>query len=132
MREDYTIAITNDIYTRKTSACHRGGARFARTHPGRKPAAALHRLSARTPPSILEAIDRMLGEFPNADIVFHRKRRHNLAATFQPRLSDSPSTSSTWPRAKNPAQGRPRHHQKRPVRHQQETDLSPTWAPNWM
>jgi urease accessory protein len=36
----------------------------------------------------LEAIDRMLGEFPNADIVFVESGGDNLAATFSPELSD--------------------------------------------
>jgi len=36
----------------------------------------------------LEAIDRMLAEFPNADIVFIESGGDNLAATFSPELSD--------------------------------------------
>ena len=36
----------------------------------------------------LEAIDRMLGEFPNADVVFVESGGDNLAATFSPELSD--------------------------------------------
>jgi len=36
----------------------------------------------------LEAIDRMLGEFPDADIVFIESGGDNLAATFSPELSD--------------------------------------------
>jgi urease accessory protein len=36
----------------------------------------------------LEAIDRMLGDFPNADIVFVESGGDNLAATFSPELSD--------------------------------------------
>ena len=36
----------------------------------------------------LEAIDRMLVEFPNADIVFIESGGDNLAATFSPELSD--------------------------------------------
>ena len=36
----------------------------------------------------LEAIDRMLGKYPNADIVFVESGGDNLAATFSPELSD--------------------------------------------
>ena len=36
----------------------------------------------------LEAIDRMLAEFPNADVVFIESGGDNLAATFSPELSD--------------------------------------------
>ncbi|MEG1736131.1 MAG: GTP-binding protein, partial [Comamonas sp.] len=36
----------------------------------------------------LEAIDRMLGQFPDADIVFIESGGDNLAATFSPELSD--------------------------------------------
>jgi len=36
----------------------------------------------------LEAIDRMLEEHPNADIVFVESGGDNLAATFSPELSD--------------------------------------------
>jgi urease accessory protein len=36
----------------------------------------------------LEAIDRMLGRYPNADIVFVESGGDNLAATFSPELSD--------------------------------------------
>jgi urease accessory protein len=36
----------------------------------------------------LEAIDRMLVEFPDADIVFIESGGDNLAATFSPELSD--------------------------------------------
>lgn len=36
----------------------------------------------------LEAIDRMLKDFPNADVVFVESGGDNLAATFSPELSD--------------------------------------------
>ena len=36
----------------------------------------------------LEAVDRMLGQFPDADIVFIESGGDNLAATFSPELSD--------------------------------------------
>ena len=36
----------------------------------------------------LEAIDRMLVEFPNVDVVFIESGGDNLAATFSPELSD--------------------------------------------
>jgi len=36
----------------------------------------------------LEAIDRMLDKFPNADVVFVESGGDNLAATFSPELSD--------------------------------------------
>ena len=36
----------------------------------------------------LEAIDRMLADFPDADVVFVESGGDNLAATFSPELSD--------------------------------------------
>jgi urease accessory protein len=36
----------------------------------------------------LEAVDRMLAKYPNADIVFIESGGDNLAATFSPELSD--------------------------------------------
>jgi urease accessory protein len=36
----------------------------------------------------LEAIDRMLAQFPDADVVFIESGGDNLAATFSPELSD--------------------------------------------
>ena len=36
----------------------------------------------------LEAIDRMLAQFPDADVVFVESGGDNLAATFSPELSD--------------------------------------------
>ena len=43
----------------------------------------------REDPSInLEAIDRMLMDFPDADVVFIESGGDNLAATFSPELSD--------------------------------------------
>ena len=49
----------------------------------------LFRSAIREDASInLEAIDRMLEKFPNADVVFVESGGDNLAATFSPELSD--------------------------------------------
>ena len=90
LRERYDIvAITNDIYTKEdalilTRAGALPEARIMGVETGGCPHTAI-----REDASInLEAIDRMLGEFPEADIVFVESGGDNLAATFSPELSD--------------------------------------------
>ena len=90
MRDDYDlIAITNDIYTKEDQRLLTvSGAlppeRILGVETGGCPHTAI-----REDCSInLEAIDRMLSEHPNADIVFVESGGDNLAATFSPELSD--------------------------------------------
>lgn len=90
MRTRYDlIAITNDIYTREDQRLLTvSGAlppeRILGVETGGCPHTAI-----REDCSInLEAIDRMLADFPDADIVFVESGGDNLAATFSPELSD--------------------------------------------
>ena len=90
MREQYDlVAITNDIYTKEDQRLLTlSGAlppeRILGVETGGCPHTAI-----REDASInLEAVDRMLRQFPNADIVFIESGGDNLAATFSPELSD--------------------------------------------
>jgi urease accessory protein len=90
MRDRYDIVvITNDIYTREdqrllTIAGALPADRILGVETGGCPHTAI-----REDASInLEAIDRMLKRFPDADIVFIESGGDNLAATFSPELSD--------------------------------------------
>ncbi len=90
MRDRYDlVAITNDIYTKEdqrllTVAGALPAERILGVETGGCPHTAI-----REDASInLEAIERMLGEFPDADIVFIESGGDNLAATFSPELSD--------------------------------------------
>ncbi len=82
-------AITNDIYTKEdarilTVAGALPEERIMGVETGGCPHTAI-----REDASInLEAVDRMLEKFPNADIVFIESGGDNLAATFSPELSD--------------------------------------------
>ena len=83
------VAITNDIYTKEdqrllTVSGALEAARIMGVETGGCPHTAI-----REDASInLEAIDRMLEKFPNADVVFVESGGDNLAATFSPELSD--------------------------------------------
>ncbi len=90
MRERWDlVAITNDIYTKEaqrllTVSGALPAARILGVETGGCPHTAI-----REDASInLEAIDRMLERFPDADIVFVESGGDNLAATFSPELSD--------------------------------------------
>ena len=90
MRDNYDIiVITNDIYTKEdqrllTIAGALPADRILGVETGGCPHTAI-----REDASInLEAIDRMLKRFPDADIVFVESGGDNLAATFSPDLSD--------------------------------------------
>ena len=90
MRSSYQLAVvTNDIYTKEdqrilTEAGALEPDRIVGVETGGCPHTAI-----REDCSInLEAIDRMLAEHPNADIVFVESGGDNLAATFSPELSD--------------------------------------------
>lgn len=90
MRDRYDlVAITNDIYTKEdqrllTIAGALPEERIMGVETGGCPHTAI-----REDASInLEAVERMLARFPQADIVFIESGGDNLAATFSPELSD--------------------------------------------
>src|SRR3954452_20298858 len=90
MRDRYDlVAITNDIYTKEdqrllTVSGALAADRIMGVETGGWPHTAI-----REDASInLEAIDRMLERYPDADIVFVESGGDNLAATFSPELSD--------------------------------------------
>src|SRR6187402_2146919 len=90
MRERYDlVVVTNDIYTKEdqrllTVAGALEPERIMGVETGGCPHTAI-----REDASInLEAVDRMLDKFPDADIVFIESGGDNLAATFSPELSD--------------------------------------------
>ena len=90
MRERWDlVVVTNDIYTREdqrllTVAGALPPERIVGVETGGCPHTAI-----REDASInLEAVDRMLEKFPDADIVFIESGGDNLAATFSPELSD--------------------------------------------
>ena len=90
MRDRYDIVvITNDIYTKEDQrllimAQALPEERILGVETGGCPHTAI-----REDASInLEAIDRMLGRFPEADIIFIESGGDNLAATFSPELAD--------------------------------------------
>src|SRR6478736_10403311 len=83
------VVVTNDIYTKEdqrllTVAGALPAERILGVETGGCPHTAI-----REDASInLEAIDRMLARFPDADVVFVESGGDNLAATFSPELSD--------------------------------------------
>jgi urease accessory protein len=83
------VVITNDIYTKEDQrllivADALDADRIMGVETGGCPHTAI-----REDASInLEAVDRMLAKFPDADIVFIESGGDNLAATFSPELSD--------------------------------------------
>jgi len=90
LRDRYQLAVvTNDIYTEEDAQFlvrHEALAsdRIIGVETGGCPHTAI-----REDASInLEAVDRMVGRFPDADIVFIESGGDNLAATFSPELSD--------------------------------------------
>ena len=83
------IAITNDIYTKEDQRLLTiSGALPAERIMGVETGGCPHTAIREDASINLEAIDRMLGDFPNADIVFVESGGDNLAATFSPELSD--------------------------------------------
>jgi len=90
MREHYDlIAITNDIYTKEDQRLLTvSGALPAERILGVETGGCPHTAIREDASINLEAIDRMLAQFPNADIVFIESGGDNLAATFSPELSD--------------------------------------------
>jgi len=90
MRDKYDlVAITNDIYTKEDQRILTvSGALPAERIMGVETGGCPHTAIREDASINLEAIDRMLGEFPDADIVFIESGGDNLAATFSPELSD--------------------------------------------
>ena len=90
MREKYDlVAITNDIYTKEDQRLLTvSGALPAERIMGVETGGCPHTAIREDASINLEAIDRMLRDFPDADIVFVESGGDNLAATFSPELSD--------------------------------------------
>jgi urease accessory protein len=90
MREKYDlIAITNDIYTKEDQRILTvSGALPAERIMGVETGGCPHTAIREDASINLEAIDRMLEDFPDADVVFVERGGDNLAATFSPELSD--------------------------------------------
>ena len=90
MRERWDlIAITNDIYTKEDQRLLTiSGALPAERIMGVETGGCPHTAIREDASINLEAIDRMLVKFPDADIVFIESGGDNLAATFSPELSD--------------------------------------------
>jgi len=90
MRERWDlVVVTNDIYTKEdqrllTVAGALAPERIMGVETGGCPHTAIREDASVN----LEAIDRMLEKFPDADIVFIESGGDNLAATFSPELSD--------------------------------------------
>ncbi len=90
MRDQYDlVAITNDIYTKEDQRLLTdSGALAAERIMGVETGGCPHTAIREDASINLEAIDRMLVDFPDADIVFVESGGDNLAATFSPELSD--------------------------------------------
>ena len=90
MRDKYDlVAITNDIYTKEDQRLLTiSGALPPERIMGVETGGCPHTAIREDASINLEAIDRMLERFPNADIVFIESGGDNLAATFSPELSD--------------------------------------------
>ena len=90
MRDRWEMAvITNDIYTKEDQRLLTvAGALEADRIMGVETGGCPHTAIREDASINLEAIDRMLERYPNADIVFVESGGDNLAATFSPELSD--------------------------------------------
>jgi len=90
MRQQYDlVAITNDIYTKEDQRLLTvSGALPPERIMGVETGGCPHTAIREDASINLEAIDRMLADFPDADIVFIESGGDNLAATFSPELSD--------------------------------------------
>ena len=83
------VAITNDIYTKEDQRIlTESGALEAERIMGVETGGCPHTAIREDASINLEAIDRMLERYPNADVVFVESGGDNLAATFSPELSD--------------------------------------------
>jgi urease accessory protein len=123
MRERWDlVVVTNDIYTKEdqrllTVAGALEPERIMGVETGGCPHTAI-----REDASInLEAVDRMLEKFPRCRHRLHRKRRRQPGGHLQPRAERPDDLRDRRRRRReDPAQGRPGHHQERPVRDQQD------------
>jgi len=90
MREQYyLVVVTNDIYTKEDQRLLTvAGALEAERIMGVETGGCPHTAIREDASINLEAVDRMLAKFPDADIVFIESGGDNLAATFSPELSD--------------------------------------------
>lgn len=90
MRERYDlVVVTNDIYTKEDQRLLTvAGALPAERIMGVETGGCPHTAIREDASINLEAVDRMMHQFPNADIVFIESGGDNLAATFSPELSD--------------------------------------------
>ncbi|NOV27214.1 urease accessory protein UreG [Cupriavidus necator] len=90
MRDRYDlVAITNDIYTKEDQRLLTiSGALPAERILGVETGGCPHTAIREDASINLEAVDRMLLRFPDADVVFIESGGDNLAATFSPELSD--------------------------------------------
>ena len=90
MRERYDIVVvTNDIYTKEDQRLLTvAGALEAERIMGVETGGCPHTAIREDASINLEAVDRMLERYPDADIVFVESGGDNLAATFSPELSD--------------------------------------------
>ena len=90
MRDKYDlVAITNDIYTKEDQRLLTvAGALPAERIMGVETGGCPHTAIREDASINLEAVDRMVSKFPDADIVFIESGGDNLAATFSPELSD--------------------------------------------
>ncbi len=83
------VVITNDIYTKEDQRLLTvAGALDAERIMGVETGGCPHTAIREDASINLEAVDRMLEKFPDADIVFIESGGDNLAATFSPELSD--------------------------------------------
>ena len=90
LRDAYNIAaITNDIYTKEDAEfLTRAGSLTPDRILGIETGGCPHTAIREDASINLEAIERMLDVYPDADIVFIESGGDNLAATFSPELSD--------------------------------------------
>jgi urease accessory protein len=90
MRERWDlVVVTNDIYTKEDQRLlTESGALAPERIMGVETGGCPHTAIREDASINLEAVDRMLEKFPNADIVFIESGGDNLAATFSPELSD--------------------------------------------
>jgi len=122
IRDKYdVVAITNDIYTKEDQRLLTiSGALPAERIMGVETGGCPHTAIREDASINLEAVDRMLEKFPNADIVFIESGGDNLAATFSPELSDlTIYVIDVAGGEKIPRKGRTWHHQVGPARRQQ-------------
>lgn len=90
MRDRYDlVVITNDIYTKEDQRLLiNAGALPAERILGVETGGCPHTAIREDASINLEAVDRMLQRYPDADVVFIESGGDNLAATFSPELSD--------------------------------------------